>query len=132
MHNWYFLDVYSGKISAVAHTTMALESIISGWTLSRTLTGIPGVFNMQGMDGIRWRRQGVCRLEGHWSVFWFVAPTVLILLIDFYFSHILAFVVDAINIFLGAKYIEITREMLPTSLITRMTVEILSAEYLLS
>lgn len=46
MYNWYFLDVYLGKILVVVYIIMVFELIIFGWIFSRIFIGILGVFNM--------------------------------------------------------------------------------------
>ena len=75
-----------------------------------TLSKIPVVFNMQEMDVIRSRLR-VCILSECGSVFWSVVPTVLSLFIEFFLPIILALAVDAANIFVGAKCLDVTREM---------------------
>lgn len=63
----------------------------------------------------------------------FIVANVLIPVIEFCLSHFfLDLVVNAINTLLGAKHMKITREMQPSALIGRMTINTLLAENLFS
>lgn len=132
MYNWYFLDLYSEKENNYSlHNN---DNLINNfWLTLWWNTGFLGAFNMNDTETIRWRRWMVYKLEACCPMFWFRCPQCT----DsgdrvWFIPFILVLVVDAINTLYGVKHLEITRELQPEAPITRMTVAVLSAEYLLS